>query len=115
MDKIWERAIETALDDQTDYASARTLTLDGAVKCVQGGYHRRSFLRSSRTFSTFLFPLLGFRRWSSFRVEEDGEFEEDGDVTLDEKYGVIVVGGGHVGCGAALPSARVGKKLFFSC
>lgn len=36
MDEIWERAVETALDGQTDYASARTLTLDGAVKCVQG-------------------------------------------------------------------------------
>jgi len=36
MDEIWERAVETALDGQTDHASARTLTLDGAVKCVQG-------------------------------------------------------------------------------
>ncbi|XP_057971070.1 acidic leucine-rich nuclear phosphoprotein 32-related protein [Malania oleifera] len=36
MDEIWERAVETALDGQTDFASARTLTLDGAVKCVHG-------------------------------------------------------------------------------
>lgn len=36
MDEIWERAVETALDGETDHASARTLTLDGAVKCVQG-------------------------------------------------------------------------------
>ncbi|MBA0734938.1 hypothetical protein Gogos_018826, partial [Gossypium gossypioides] len=36
MDEIWERAVETALDGQTDPAAARTLTLDGAVKCVQG-------------------------------------------------------------------------------
>ncbi|PON75628.1 hypothetical protein PanWU01x14_042530 [Parasponia andersonii] len=36
MDEIWERAIETAPDGQIDYALARTLTLDGAVKCVQG-------------------------------------------------------------------------------
>ncbi|KAL1183590.1 hypothetical protein V6Z11_A02G193800 [Gossypium hirsutum] len=36
MDEIWERAVETALDGQTDHAAARTLTLDGAVKCVQG-------------------------------------------------------------------------------
>lgn len=36
MDEIWERAIETALDGETDLASARVLTLDGAVKCVQG-------------------------------------------------------------------------------
>lgn len=36
MDEIWERAVETALDGQTDVASVRTLTLDGAVKCVHG-------------------------------------------------------------------------------
>ncbi|KAK8517618.1 hypothetical protein V6N13_127780 [Hibiscus sabdariffa] len=36
MDEIWERAVETALDGQTDHATTRTLTLDGAVKCVQG-------------------------------------------------------------------------------
>ncbi|KAH7566429.1 hypothetical protein JRO89_XS08G0158500 [Xanthoceras sorbifolium] len=36
MDEIWERAVETALDGQTDPGAARTLTLDGAVKCVQG-------------------------------------------------------------------------------
>ncbi|KAJ9147097.1 hypothetical protein P3X46_029299 [Hevea brasiliensis] len=36
MDEIWERAVETALDGQTDNAAARSLTLDGAVKCVQG-------------------------------------------------------------------------------
>ncbi|GMI68890.1 hypothetical protein like AT3G50690 [Hibiscus trionum] len=36
MDEIWERAVETALDGHTDHSAARTLTLDGAVKCVQG-------------------------------------------------------------------------------
>lgn len=36
MDEIWERAVETALDGQTDYGSTKTLTLDGAVKCVHG-------------------------------------------------------------------------------
>ncbi|XP_039035409.1 acidic leucine-rich nuclear phosphoprotein 32-related protein-like isoform X2 [Hibiscus syriacus] len=36
MDDIWERAVETALDGQADHATARSLTLDGAVKCVQG-------------------------------------------------------------------------------
>ncbi|XP_068654806.1 acidic leucine-rich nuclear phosphoprotein 32-related protein-like [Aristolochia californica] len=36
MDEVWERAVETALDGQTDYLSARTLTLDGAVKCLHG-------------------------------------------------------------------------------
>ncbi|XP_022739680.1 acidic leucine-rich nuclear phosphoprotein 32-related protein-like isoform X2 [Durio zibethinus] len=36
MDEIWERAVETALDGQADHKGARALTLDGAVKCVQG-------------------------------------------------------------------------------
>ncbi|KAK2974543.1 hypothetical protein RJ640_007387 [Escallonia rubra] len=36
MDEIWERAVEIALDGQTDVASVRTLTLDRAVKCVHG-------------------------------------------------------------------------------
>eukprot|EP00262_Sarcandra_glabra_P019931 TRINITY_DN7752_c0_g1_i1.p1 TRINITY_DN7752_c0_g1~~TRINITY_DN7752_c0_g1_i1.p1 ORF type:complete len:435 (-),score=158.95 TRINITY_DN7752_c0_g1_i1:302-1606(-) len=36
MDEVWERAVETALDGKTDCSSARTLTLDGVVKCVQG-------------------------------------------------------------------------------
>lgn len=36
MDEVWERAVETALDGQTDCSSTRALTLDGAVKCIQG-------------------------------------------------------------------------------
>ncbi|XP_042042146.1 acidic leucine-rich nuclear phosphoprotein 32-related protein-like [Salvia splendens] len=36
MDEIWERAVEMALDGQTDVDLVRTLTLDGAVKCVHG-------------------------------------------------------------------------------
>ncbi|GAU39995.1 hypothetical protein TSUD_211160, partial [Trifolium subterraneum] len=36
MDEIWEKAVETALEGEKDHASAKTLTLDGAVKCVQG-------------------------------------------------------------------------------
>ena len=36
MDEIWEKAVETALEGEKDHVSARTLTLDGAVKCVQG-------------------------------------------------------------------------------
>ncbi|PQQ04151.1 acidic leucine-rich nuclear phosphoprotein 32-related protein [Prunus yedoensis var. nudiflora] len=33
MDEIWERAVETALEGQSDHAAARAHTLDGAVKC----------------------------------------------------------------------------------
>ncbi|OIT29080.1 PREDICTED: acidic leucine-rich nuclear phosphoprotein 32-related protein [Nicotiana attenuata] len=36
MDEIWERAVETALDGERNFGSVRTLTLDGAVKCIHG-------------------------------------------------------------------------------
>lgn len=36
MDEIWERAVETAIDGQTDASPVRSLTLDGAVKCYSG-------------------------------------------------------------------------------
>jgi acidic leucine-rich nuclear phosphoprotein 32 family protein B len=36
MDEVWERAVEAALDGQKDLSSARSLTLDGAVKCAHG-------------------------------------------------------------------------------
>ncbi|KAI3957530.1 hypothetical protein MKX01_001889 [Papaver californicum] len=38
MDEVWEKAVKTALDldGQTDFATVKTLTLDGAVKCYQG-------------------------------------------------------------------------------
>ncbi|CAN4093597.1 unnamed protein product [Withania somnifera] len=36
MDEIWERAVETALDGEKNFGSVKTLTLDGAVKCLHG-------------------------------------------------------------------------------
>lgn len=36
MDEVWEKAVETALDGERDFASVKNLTLDGAVKCVHG-------------------------------------------------------------------------------
>ncbi|PON58610.1 hypothetical protein PanWU01x14_165000 [Parasponia andersonii] len=67
-----ERPIETALDGQIDYASARTLTLDGAVKCVQGRLTPPSLLEkfenlqhlsiaNIRVSSLELFPRGGWR------------------------------------------------------
>ncbi|GLT52500.1 hypothetical protein SLA2020_471090 [Shorea laevis] len=44
MDEIWERAVETALNEQKDYAATRTLTLDGAVKAVPRRLPPPSFL-----------------------------------------------------------------------
>ncbi|PON85128.1 tRNA uridine 5-carboxymethylaminomethyl modification enzyme MnmG-related [Trema orientale] len=50
----------------------------------------------------FLSPGFSTTTRESLKIISDG--------TLDEKYGVIVIGGGHVGCGVALPSARMGAK-----
>ncbi|RAL45475.1 hypothetical protein DM860_014864 [Cuscuta australis] len=36
MDEIWEKAMETALEGQTDPSSIRSLPMDGVVKCVHG-------------------------------------------------------------------------------
>ncbi|VFQ85655.1 unnamed protein product [Cuscuta campestris] len=36
MDEVWEKAVETALEGQTDPSSVRSLTMDGVVKCVHG-------------------------------------------------------------------------------
>ncbi|XP_061346846.1 uncharacterized protein LOC133292455 [Gastrolobium bilobum] len=64
---------------------------------------RRKFRRrisfSGSTFS---------RRFSAVAA---GSFSRDYEIgTADEKYDVIVVGGGHAGCEAALASARLGAR-----
>ncbi|KAG4999197.1 hypothetical protein JHK87_020269 [Glycine soja] len=33
---IWKGDVETTLDSERNYAPAHTLTLDGAVKCLEG-------------------------------------------------------------------------------
>ncbi|KAL2941816.1 tRNA uridine 5-carboxymethylaminomethyl modification enzyme MnmG [Bienertia sinuspersici] len=48
-------------------------------------------------------PLLSFNSTRKFSVTSSS-------YVADEKYDVIVVGGGHAGCEAALASARVGAK-----
>ncbi|KAL5174050.1 tRNA uridine 5-carboxymethylaminomethyl modification enzyme MnmG [Glycine soja] len=46
------------------------------------------------------------RRFSASSTSREVEYE----LGLDEKYDVIVVGGGHAGCEAALASARLGAR-----
>ncbi|PON32883.1 FAD/NAD(P)-binding domain containing protein [Parasponia andersonii] len=97
MDEIWERAIKTVLDDQTDNASARTLTTASQYhNCKICAAHYRDLSNNGLTGAV-------------------PKFLSEFDVTLDEKYGVIVVGGGHVGCGAALPSARIQNSNAILC
>ncbi|CAH8344464.1 unnamed protein product [Eruca vesicaria subsp. sativa] len=44
MDEIWEKAVETALAGETEPETTRVLTLDGAVKCVNGHLPRPEIL-----------------------------------------------------------------------
>ncbi|PON43893.1 LRR domain containing protein [Trema orientale] len=66
MDEIWERAVETALDGQTDYASARTLTLDGAVKCVQGRLPPPSLLEKFQNIQHLSIANIGVSSLEQF-------------------------------------------------
>lgn len=66
MDEIWERAVETALDGQTDYAAARTLTLDGAVKCVQGRLPPPSLLEKFQNLQHLSIANIGVSSLEQF-------------------------------------------------
>ncbi|PON49357.1 hypothetical protein TorRG33x02_317980 [Trema orientale] len=66
MDEIWERAVEIALDGQTDYASARTLTLDGAVKCVQGRLPPPSLLEKFQNLQHLSIANIGVSSLEQF-------------------------------------------------
>ncbi|GMH24119.1 hypothetical protein Nepgr_025962 [Nepenthes gracilis] len=59
MDETWERAVETALNGQTDLASVRTLTLDGAVKCVHGRLPPPNLLEKFQTLQHLSIANIG--------------------------------------------------------
>ncbi|KAL3537632.1 hypothetical protein ACH5RR_000998 [Cinchona calisaya] len=67
-----------------------------------GKFHTFS---SSFVFSNSTFP----RRFSSVSASGNSDGISYGE-EMHEKYDVIVVGGGHAGCEAALASARLGAK-----
>lgn len=66
MDEIWERAVETALDGQTDCASARTLTLDGAVKCLHGRLPAPSLLEKFQNLQHLSIANIGVSSLEQF-------------------------------------------------
>ncbi|KAK8685825.1 hypothetical protein V6N13_124859 [Hibiscus sabdariffa] len=66
MDEIWERAVETALDGQEDHAAVRTLTLDGAVKCLQGRLPRPSLLEKFENLQQLSIANIGVSSLEQF-------------------------------------------------
>ncbi|KAK9136372.1 hypothetical protein Syun_015702 [Stephania yunnanensis] len=65
MDEIWERAVETALEGQAD-VSARSLTLDGAVKCYQGRLPPSSLLEKFENLEHLSIANVGVSSLENF-------------------------------------------------
>ncbi|RWR72354.1 Leucine-rich repeat [Cinnamomum micranthum f. kanehirae] len=66
MDEVWERAVETALDGQTDSSSARSLTLDGAVKCIHGRLPPSGLLERFRSLEHLSIANVGVSSLEKF-------------------------------------------------
>ncbi|KAK9113146.1 hypothetical protein Scep_020665 [Stephania cephalantha] len=66
MDEIWERAVETALEGQADCVSARSLTLDGAVKCFQGRLPPSSLLEKYENLEHLSIANVGVSSLENF-------------------------------------------------
>ncbi|XP_073060603.1 acidic leucine-rich nuclear phosphoprotein 32-related protein-like [Primulina eburnea] len=66
MDEIWERAVEAALDGQTDVASVRSLTLDGAVKCLHGRLPQPSLFEKFHSLQHFSIANIGVSSLEQF-------------------------------------------------
>lgn len=61
-----EMAVETALNGQTDHASVRTLTLDGAVKCVHGRLPPPSLLEKFQNLQHLSIANIGVSSLEQF-------------------------------------------------
>ncbi|CAH2076397.1 unnamed protein product [Thlaspi arvense] len=66
MDEIWEKAVETALVGEAEPLAARVLTLDGAVKCVQGHLPRRELLERFQNLEHLSIASIGVSSLDQF-------------------------------------------------
>ncbi|MQL83348.1 hypothetical protein Taro_015846 [Colocasia esculenta] len=67
MDEAWERAVEAALEGQTDSAAApRTLTLDSAVKCLHGRLPPPGLLEKFRSLEHLSIANVGVSSLENF-------------------------------------------------
>lgn len=66
MDEVWERAVEAALDGQKNLSSARSLTLDGAVKCIHGRLPPPSLLEKFKQLRQLSIANVGVSSLADF-------------------------------------------------
>lgn len=66
MDEVWERAVEAALEGQKNLSSARSLTLDGAVKCIHGRLPPPSLLEKFKQLKQLSIANVGVSSLADF-------------------------------------------------